>query len=227
MSKHTSKLIESTLFMVAMTALGGFCNAYTFMTRGGVFANAHTANITRMTIAAATMSWEIAFQSLVPVIGCILGALFCEFVRDNSVVRSGWLGGNWHRKALLLEFIALFIVGFIPTTVPHAIVNAFMSFVTGFQLDIFRIWWGGGHNTTIMTGNLRNLAQHIHDALRKKTPDSGEKMRLYVILVLSFALGAFVCTRLCLAIGIQASWLGCVLLLVLLVWMHQNEKKVT
>jgi len=225
MSKHTDKLTESTLFMAAMTALGGFCNAYTFMTRGGVFANAHTANISRMTISLAVLDWDTAFQSLVPVLGCIAGALFCEFVRDNTIVKNGWLGGAWHRKALIFELIALLIVGFIPATVPNAIVNAFMSFVTGFQLDIFRTWWGGGHNTTICTGNLRNLAQHIHDALRKKTPDAAVKMRLYVFLVIAFSIGAFVCARLCLAFGIRASWFGCILLLALLVWMYRDEKK--
>jgi len=224
MSKHTDKLIERTLFMATMTALGGFCNAYTFMTRGGVFANAHTANISRMTIALAIMDWSTAFQSLVPVLGCILGALFCEFVRDNIFVKKGWIGQGWYRKALIFECIALFIVGFVPATVPHAIVNAFMSFVTGFQLDIFRTWWGGGHNTTIMTGNLRNFAQHIHDALRKKTPDSGEKLIFYLLLILSFCLGAFVCARLCLALGVKASWFGCILLLALLVWMYRDEK---
>ena len=225
MSKYTGKLIESTPFMAGMTALGGFCNAYTGMTRGGVFANAHTANMTRMAIAAATLDWATAFNALVPVLGCLAGATLCEFVREERPGKTNWLERDWHHRAVLMVMLSLFIVGFIPSTVPHAIVNAFMSFVTGFQLDIFRTWWGGAHNTTICTGNLRNLAQHIHDAVRRTTPDAGKKMCAYIFLVPSFCLGAFICAWLCQIFGVRASWFGALFLLGGLVWMYLDEKK--
>ena len=225
MSKYTGKLIESTPFMAGMTALGGFCNAYTGMTRGGVFANAHTANMTRLAISVANLDWTTAFNALVPTLGCIAGATLCEFVREERPGKTSWLEKDWHHRAVLMVMLALFIVGFIPSTVPHAIVNAFMSFVTGFQLDIFRTWWGGGHNTTICTGNLRNLAQYIHAAIRRETPGAGKKVVIYAFLVLSFCFGALLCAWLCLLFGVKASWVGAAFLLACLVWMYIDEKK--
>lgn len=225
MSDNAVKLVESTPFMAGMTALGGFCNAYTCMTRGGVFANAHTANMAKLGVSLATLNWSGAFGAIVPILGCLLGSVLCELVKDKSGASPRWLGGHWHRKAMVLELIALLIVGFIPTTVPHMVVNAFMSFVTGFQLDMFRNWQGGGHNTTICTGNLRTMGQLLYAALARREAAAVKKMFTYAGLLFSFSLGALVCTLLCLWAGVRASWGGCVFLLVWLLWMYLDGRK--
>ena len=218
------KLVESTRFLSGMTAVGGFCNAYTFMTRGGVFTNAHTANMAKLGIAVATQDGHEAFNAIVPILSCLLGAFLCECVKSGSSARS-WLGGHWHRNALLLELMALLIVGFVPQTVPNFVVNAFMSLVTAFQLDMFRSWRGSAHNTTICTGNLRSLAQYVYAALHTREPAAVKKAMYYILLLFSFCLGAVVSTLLCLAVGIHATWVAAIFLLVWLVWLILDERR--
>lgn len=225
MSDKAQKLMESTIFMAGMTALGGFCNAYTGITRGGVFANAHTANMAKLGISLFNRSWPDAFNAVVPIIGCLAGSVLCELVKDKTATGNGHASRDWRRRALLLELLALFVVGFVPVTVPHMAVNAFMSFVTGFQLAIFRTWQGSVHNTTICTGNLRSLGQYLYAALARREPVAVRKMLTYAALVFSFCLGAVVSAALCLLVGVRASWAGCVFLLTWLCWMYADERK--
>lgn len=225
MGNKTEKLVESTIFMAGMTALGGFCNAYTYMTRGGVFANAHTANMAKLGIALATLDWHNAFAAFVPILGCLLGSVLCEMVKDRLGDSPFWLGGHWHIKAMLMELLALFIVGWIPITAPDMFVTAFMSFVTGFQLNLFRNWKGGGHNTTICTGNLRTMSQLLYKALVLRDIYTVIRLLHYTGLLFSFALGAVVCTLLSLAVGVKASWGGCIFLILWLVWLIRNERR--
>ena len=42
-------LTERPLFVGSLTFLGGFCNAYTFVTRDGAMSNMHTGNMSRKT----------------------------------------------------------------------------------------------------------------------------------------------------------------------------------
>ena len=225
MRDRSVKLVESTLFMAGMTALGGFCNAYTCMTRGGVFANAHTANMAKLGIPVATLDLNGAFNAIVPILGCLLGSILCEFVKARTASDSHWLGGHWHQRVLAAELVALLIVGFVPATVPHFVVNAFMSLVTGFQLDMFRTWKGSAHNTTICTGNLRTLGQLIYAAASKREPAAIRKMRTYAGLMFSFSLGAVISTLLCLWLGVRATWAACLFLAVWLVWMFVDERR--
>ena len=118
-------------------------------------------------------------------------------------------------------------MGFIPDTVPHFYVNAFMSLVTGFQLDLFRTWTGGGHNTTICTGNLRTMGQLIYAAAAGRDAAAVRKMGAYAALLCSFILGAAISALLCLWLGVRASWAGCVLLAVWLLWMYLDQRRDT
>lgn len=225
MRDETTALVERAPFLAGMTALGGFCNAYTCMTRGGVFANAHTANMAKLGVSLATLDYSGAVGALVPILGCLAGAFLCECVKERSAASPRWLGGHWHRKAMVLELLALLLVGFIPSSAPNAAVNAFMSLVTGFQLNLFRNWKGGGHNTTICTGNLRTVAQLLYAALARRDAPSGKKLLTYTGLFFSFSLGALLSTLLCLQIGVRASWGACLFLAVWLLWMFLDERK--
>ena len=46
-AKRYKTISESTAFMVMLTLLSGYLNAYTYATRGGIFANMHTGNMSK------------------------------------------------------------------------------------------------------------------------------------------------------------------------------------
>ena len=151
-------------------------------------------------------------SSVVPISGCLLGAVFAQLLKftlkDYEVPKL--------QKALLLtELIILLGVGFISTSFSNNIVNFLLSVITTFQLSNFRKYNGNVHNSTIATGNLRSLGAHIGDVLIKKDIASIKVASKYFILVFSFPVGIFfggVLSTLC---GTYAIWLCCIVLLFL------------
>lgn len=69
-----SRATNSLPVGLALAFAGGFFDAYTYLTRGGVFANAQTGNIVLMSLAAARGDAKAAAYYLLPI--C---AFFWEF----------------------------------------------------------------------------------------------------------------------------------------------------
>ena len=55
-AKRYKTISESTAFMVMLTLLSGYLNAYTYATRGGIFANMHTGNMSKLGISVRSMT---------------------------------------------------------------------------------------------------------------------------------------------------------------------------
>ena len=69
---------DSILVALLLTLTGGFLDAYTFMLRGGTFANAQTGNIVMTGVNLAKGNAGDAITNVCAIIA---------FVRDNSVSR--------------------------------------------------------------------------------------------------------------------------------------------
>jgi len=126
------------------------------MTRGGVFANNRTGNMSKLGIMLAMGNWEAAIQCFIPILACILGASSSEFVRYSFSKRF-----DWRRISLLMEALALLSIAFVPENTADTAVTTGLSFIAGFQLCLFRSCEYGAHNTTICTGNLRSVGQYF------------------------------------------------------------------
>ena len=120
MTKNTtSSLVEGTIFMAGITFLGGFMDAYTFMTRGGIFANNQTGNMAKLGIHFAQQNWKGVNECFFVMFCCVLGACFSQVVQHKL----HWFQGDWRKRGLLLLAFALFLSGFVPTTIPHVYVG--------------------------------------------------------------------------------------------------------
>ncbi len=125
MTKNTtSSLVEGTIFMAGITFLGGFMDAYTFMTRGGIFANNQTGNMAKLGIHFAQQNWKGVNECFFVMFCCVLGACFSQVVQHKL----HWFQGDWRKRGLLLLAFALFLSGFVPTTIPHVYVGAAFTF---------------------------------------------------------------------------------------------------
>jgi len=211
---------ERTLFLSGVTFLGGFLDAYTYITRGGVFANNHTANMAKLGITLGNADWVGALNCAIPIAACVLGAALSEWLR----CRRGE-DRDWRKAALLAECCALMAVGFLPRSVPAWIVNTALSGITGFQLCLFRKSKWGAHNTTICTGNLRTLGQFAFSAVHERSPDARTRFIQYGLLVFSFVLGSAAGVPVCGWIGPAAAFFGGLSAAGLLFWMDRAEKK--
>src|ERR1700735_3200270 len=61
-----------------LAGAGGFLDAYTFVGRGGVFANAQTGNIVLLAVAAGERHWATAVLHAPPILPFMLGVAVAE-----------------------------------------------------------------------------------------------------------------------------------------------------
>ena len=79
--KKGSQMSESFLLGAVLALAGGFLDAYTYVCRGGVFANAETGNIVLMGIELADGNFKSALQYLIPITAFACGILASELVK--------------------------------------------------------------------------------------------------------------------------------------------------
>lgn len=221
MTKNTtSSLVEGTIFMAGITFLGGFNDAYTYMTRGGIFANNQTGNMAKLGVLFAKQDWTGVNECFFVMLCCVLGAFFCEVVRHKL----HWFQGDWRKRGLLIEALVLFLAGFLPTSIPHVYVGALFTFLAGFQASLFRKWEGSAHNTIVSTGNLRSLGGLMYEAMEQNSNAEWAKFARYAMVVFSFAAGCAFGAMACMQMGIKASWMGALLAVTMALTIFQREK---
>ncbi|CEQ21054.1 Predicted membrane protein [[Clostridium] sordellii] len=222
--KHKVPPWEKPIFVMIITIVGGYMNGYTYITRHNILANMHTANMSKLGINIALGQWQNALSYFIPIVACILGAAFSELVKALLIIHK--FKGNWRKLALILESISLFFIGLIPTSCPDIIVTNLVSFFMGYQLCLFRECLGIGFNTTICTGNIRNVGQLLYNALDEKSKNSIRKLIIFTCLTFSFALGAIPGTLISIAISTKAVWVCSFILLSQAVWINIYEHNV-
>lgn len=204
-----------------ITFIGGYVNAYTYITRNGILANMHTANMSTLGISLALNQWNRALNHFIPIVACILGAAFSEYIRF-LITRKKYTG-DWRKMALVLVSMALFFIGLLPKSVPDLIVTNLVSFFMGYLLCLFRNCFGMAYNTTICTGNLRTVGQLLYKALDEKTTDSFFKLIIFTALTFSFALGAIPGTIISTIVSTKALWVCSFILLSQAFWIYKFE----
>ena len=214
---------EKPLFIMIITFVGGYMNGYTYITRNNILANMHTANMSKLGISIALGEWLEALHYLIPIVTCILGAAFSKLI--ETILINFNFKGDWRKVALVLEGIALFLIGLIPSSFPDIIVTNLVSFLMGYQLCLFRNCLGVPFNTTISTGNIRTVGLFLFGALDKESRDSLKKVIIFTILTFSFAVGAIPGTLISLALGIKSVWVCSFILFLQAFWIYIYEKK--
>ncbi len=173
-------ITESTLFLIILTAVGGYINAYGSFVRG-FMPNGMTRNMTLIGMNLAQGNTAGIVQSVIPITGIIIGAVVCEYIRNRF---------KSEQMLLLFEGFCFLLLAVLPDTTPAFPGNLYICFIAGYQLCMFRRSGFGAFNTTICTGNLRSVGQHVYEFLSKRNMESAMRMLTFIILVFSFSLGA-------------------------------------
>lgn len=219
MKQGNVQISESIRAGLLLAFAGGFMDAYTYICRGGVFANAQTGNIVLMGISLAEGKWSAAGFYLIPILSFVAGILWAEVIKSRFM-RSRAV--HWRQIILAIELIVLIGVGFIPLGKYNAIANIAISFVCSLQVESFRKIRGNPYATTMCTGNLRSATEHIY---RYKT--EADKKYLwsslqYYCVILVFIIGAAAGTVLTRKLGGHALWIACLTLALVLLLMIQK-----
>jgi uncharacterized membrane protein YoaK (UPF0700 family) len=198
-----------------LAIVGGFLDSYTYLTRNGVFATSQTGNIVLFGIEAARGEWSGALRHLPPLLAFLAGVLAAELLKRPQVAeRIRWPA----RAALVIEIIALLIVGALPASTPDAVVTLTVAFVCSVQVSMFRTLIKWQYNTTMTTGNLRTAAQALFLAWADRDADAALRARAFGLILLAFAAGAVFGAACSLQLGVHAAWVAAACLAVAL-WM--------
>ncbi|WP_084767019.1 YoaK family protein [Clostridium nigeriense] len=204
---------ESLRLGVILAVVGGFLDAYTFICRGGVFANAETGNIVLLALGLTNKNYKSALMAGVQILFFILGVLVTEEIREHSIKKYND-SIRAEKLILIIEAIVLFIIGFIPNNVPNIFITSIIAFISSIQISSFRRLVDSPYSTTMCTGNLRTASQSAYLAIKKKNKEAETRAIRYFIIILSFLVGASLGGVLTLNFGVKSIWLCSILLII-------------
>ena len=212
---------ESYLVAALLSVTGGFLDAYTFVSRDGVFANAQTGNFARLAIGIANGSWEMAIRYLIPIIFFIIGVSVAIWI-SHRVPSNGYL--HWKQYTIILEIILLMIVSWIPYgKFSNICANILISFTCAIQAESFRKVLGTPFASTMCTGNLRNATEYINQFFINKEKTFLQKSVQYFGIDILFVLGAVAGTFATKMFQTRATIFCCILLFVVVLLMKRSD----
>lgn len=193
-SKSGYLVCEQKLVYALLMASGGMMGAYTYVLRGGVFCNAQTANVLVMAISFGKGDWLGGLYFLIPISAYLLGAMVSEIL-PSPLKKLGFL--RWDTYLILFEMGVLFLLGFVPLSVPCQIVQVTVNFIASMQYNTFRQAEGIPMATTFCTNHIRQIGVGMARALRKKDGTALRRGLIHGGMILAFFLGAAVQAFLC------------------------------
>ena len=225
MKQAHGQMSESMRLGALLAVAGGFFDAYTYLCRGGVFANAQTGNIVLLGLELAEREWLRALAYLAPILAFALGVVVAEVVKRRGKARqAGGAGMHWRQVIVLAEIVLLAVAAFLPQRMNMA-VNILISFVCAMQVEAFRKVRGSAFATTMCTGNLRSGTEQLVIWRQTGDANAARKARHYYCIILFFILGAAlgaVCTD---TLGERALLITCVPLLAVFGIMFIREEQ--
>lgn len=177
---------ERLLAACLLSAAGGFTDVYSYLFRGGVFANAVTGNLVLLGLRLAGGDVRGAAHGACAVLAYGAGVLFADEVhaRCAHVRRVGW-----HQVVLWIEAALLTAVAYLPSGPLDFAVAAVISFVCALQVQTFRRVHGLPFASTMCTGNLRSGADAVFLWLTRADPKGLSKARHYALVIVCFVTG--------------------------------------
>lgn len=220
---HPKQMSESFLTAAFLSLSGGLQDAYTYIYRGHVFANAQTGNIVLLSQSIAERNWPQTLEYLIPLSFFAFGIAAAELLRFRyqNTTRI-----HWRQLVLLFEIAILFAVGFMPETC-DLIANGIVSFACAMQVQTFRKVKGYSFASTMCIGNLRSCMESLCVYARTRDKHVLHKSACYLGIILMFAVGAGVGGHCIALFGMRTIWFSCLLLLIsfLIMFIKEEEKE--
>ena len=213
---------ESLTLGIFLALAGGFMDAYSYVCRGEVFANAQTGNILLFGIHISKGEFPMALRYLCPILAFALGIVVSDVVKHYLKEKKL---PHWRQVTILFEAVVLVAVGFMAQKY-NLLANSMTSFACGIQVESFRKIHGKGIATTMCIGNLRTGTEAMCDYRYTKNPKYLKKGLLFYGVIGCFVLGAIFGNQ-CVGILQEKAIMICsvILLVGFLLMFRDREKK--
>lgn len=213
---------EKLWIFVLLMFVGGFFGAYTYSIRGGVFCNAQTANFVLLGMSAGKGEWFQAVYYLIPMSAYFLGTVISEAVagpiKKLRIIR-------WDTLLIIIEIIAVVILGFLPETAPYQICQITISFICSMQYNTFRQAQKIPMATTFCTNHVRQVGVAAVKFIKHRDDQSMFRLLSHLFMLCAFALGAAVSACLCGIFLGKAIWAALIPLAVILIHLMYADLK--
>lgn len=206
--RHPAQMSDSLRTAAFVILSGGLQDAYTYLCRGKVFANAQTGNIVLLSAYLFEGDLAHSLRYFVPVLAFMLGIFTAECIHRRWKYCERV---HWRQLILLAEIVLLFFVGFLPQEV-NTLANALVSFVCAMQVQTFRKVRGHAYASTMCIGNMRSGTEALCVYLHTHDRAVGRKALTYFGVIALFAVGAGLGALLTARFAECAIWCSCLLL---------------
>lgn len=184
--QQKKQMSESVCLGIVLALAGGFMDAYSYLCRDQVFANAQTGNMLLFGVKLSERNFPMAFHYFLPVLAFTAGIVCSDVVRHKARNISLL---HWRQISVLAEAVILMSVSFVPPGM-SLLANTLTSMACGIQVESFRKIRGNGIATTMCIGNLRSGTQCFCDYIIGKDKSCLRKGFLYYGIILFFVAGA-------------------------------------
>jgi uncharacterized membrane protein YoaK (UPF0700 family) len=201
-------------FAVLLMVANSFLDAYTYLVRGGVFANLQTGNVILFAIHLSERHWGDSLSRLWPIFACVAGVVLSSYIKSGRVDKVVAQPLRW---TMAIQAAVLAGVGFLPATLPHSLVVVPISFLGGIQIGLFRSIGDLAYMPLATTGNLMRVVEAGYDFFVEKNSGSRRAFMVYAGVIGAFAAGAIAGAFTTRAWGLHAIWVPAGLLAVTLI----------
>lgn len=205
---HARQISESIRLNSLLAISGGFMDAYSYIQRDHVFANAQTGNILLFGIHLSMGNLETARRYFLPCLAFAIGIALAEEIRIHLISKQTI---HWRQLAVIIEAIILLLVGFMPYSANN-LANTLTSFACGIQVQSFRKAHGNSLATTMCIGNMRSGVQYMGHYLHSKDSQDLRRSLIYFDMIGCFVIGAIIGSRVMKILGIHAIFISSALL---------------
>ena len=223
LEKPRGQMSESLMTAAFIILSGGLQDAYTYLCRGKVFANAQTGNIVLLSAYLFEGEWRHSVRYLIPVLSFMLGIFAAECIHRRCKYTEKV---HWRQIIIVLEIVLLFFVGFLPQEV-NTFANALVSFVCAMQVQTFRKVRGHAYASTMCIGNMRSGTEALCVYFHTHDREVLKKALTYFGVIGIFAVGAGLGSVLTARFAEKGIWVSCALLIVsfFIMFIREEEKK--
>lgn len=223
--KQHNKIQMSEAFQLGavLAVIGGFLDAYSYLLRGGVFANAQTGNIVLLGISLQKGKWQGAVHYAIPILAFAAGVIVVEIIKKYF---KQYPKIHWRQIIVMMEAVLICLVALIPSGDLDMMANVIISFVCAMQVETFRKIHGNAYATTMCTGNLRSGMEILFKYSQTKDRELRNKSLKYFGIILFFIIGAALGTAAGRILSHNAILICSALLLVVFFMMFMETKKI-
>ena len=195
--KKAMQMSESIELAIFLALSGGLMDAYSYLLRGQVFANAQTGNMLLLGVHASQGNWAMCLKYVFPISFFALGIFLSDLFRKKDNFKL-----HWRQNAVIFEIFLLICVAFIPKNMNET-ANAMTSFACGIDFS-----------TTMCIGNLRGGTHNLAEYFYTKNKKFLEYSLMYFGIILCFIIGAIIGSKFSHILGVKTILLSVFLLIV-------------